>query len=327
MQEIKSEDFQQSLVRNWSFVLEELQQFDLSEEVIKEEFFFINNWLKENYSEDNHVQRAETATSGAGSSLQETTPASSSAPRVDLLSTAEVEEELPGYTPGKKPTTIAEKTQNLDRNAAMMNSEDLTHQIASSSGVSPPAYTFDVGSDQEMDEEFTQYIKTAIGNELKRRVYERELHPDRGPYPYSWLPKSMQVQYAGRSETLTMLEGKSFTVMGYETTPRCLDEIERLLPVLRISADGTGNDETYIDGIRTLKIMSSAMHKFGKVQDPRAGSGLFSDLDVLNYEVSTAVALDGGIVFPEQDFELAQKSYYMLLTYVMGMVSLMKDSK
>lgn len=324
---MKLEDFQQSLVRDWSYVFGELQRFGLSEEAIKEEFFFISNWLKESYSGPR--DQPETAPTASTLPLPVTASGPSSAPRVELVppGAGEGDEELPEYTPGKKPTTVMEKAQNLDGTTAIMNLETPVDQFGSSSGASPPAYTFDTESDQEMDEEFTRYIKNAIGNELKRRVYERDLHPDRCSYPYTWLPKSMRVQYATRSEIFTMLEGNSFTVMGYETAPWCLGEIDRLLPILRVSADGTGNDAIFNDGVRTLKIMASAMHKFGKVQDPRASNETFSDLDAMEYEASTAVVLDDRIKFPEQDFELAQKTHYMLLTYIMGMISLLKDSK
>lgn len=321
LREIKSGEFQQSLVQDWPFVFSELQKCGISEEVVEEEYFFISDWLKESYSEDVNKGRVETAHNGAGPSNQETTFASSSEPRVDLLPTESLEdEELPGYTPSKKPTTVAEKVQTLDQTMAFRDLEGPA-QMAASSSASPPAYTFEEGSDQEMDEEFSRYIQKAIGDELKRRYVQRDLNPEQGPHPYSWLPKSLQEQYAGRTEILTMMDAKSFTTMAYETAPRFLDEIERLLPVLSMS----GSDAVFGDATHSLKTMSSAMHKFNAIQDQSPGNEIFSDLDTLDYEASTAGALTGDADFPEYDFDLAQKSYYLLLTYVMGMIGLMKD--
>lgn len=303
------------------FVIAELKQSGLSHDVIKEEYFFISSWLKESYSKFGDHQNQNVASVVSMVPVQAS--GSSLAPRIELLSSRveEGNDELPEYTPGKKPTTAVEKAQNLDSAAAVMNLENPSDRFGSSLGASPPAYTFDTESDQEVDEEFALYIRNSIGNELKRRVIERKSHPDRFSSPYAWLPKSMQAQYAKRPEILTMLEGKSFTVMGYVTAPWCWDEIDRLLPKLGTSADGTGSDAITNDGIRTLKTMASAMHRFIKVLGPRPGSEMFSDLDAMDYEASKAVTLDDRIVFPEHDFDLAQKSYYMLLTYIMGMLS------
>ena len=48
-------------------------------------------------------------------------------------------------------------------------------------------------------------------------------------------------------------------------------------------------------------------------------------LDILDYEHDTALAVDKEIPFPYEHFELAQQSYFSLLTYIMGMADLMKD--
>lgn len=336
---------------DWEFVSSELLKLGHSQHSIDEKYFFIESWLGTHLrrgsdglqppistrradslsdASSSHTSSRETSSSkGLEAPPAHTVTPSISAPRIPLLgTTAHEDEELPGYTPGKKPTTIGEKVRNLDQTTAILNAEAAITTPGGSSAAAaaaPPAYTFEEGNDQEMDEEFSRYIHQSIASELKRRYQLREANPTMGPFTYAWLPKMYQLQYAGREEVQAMLDANSFTVMGYQTAPHYLQKIEAMLPILRMSADGTADDTIFTNGSGTIRTMVKALAKYVTIQARNSGTDQFSDLDVLDYEYDTARAIDSGLHFPDTQFEFAQKSYYNLLTYIMGMSSLMRE--
>lgn len=56
------------------------------------------------------------------------------------------------------------------------------------------------------------------------------------------------------------------------------------------------------------------------LQDQHAITQTFSDLDSLDFECSTANGTDTGRPFPTKEFDFCQKSYYRLITYIMGLL-------
>lgn len=69
--------------------------------------------------------------------------------------------------------------------------------------------------------------------------------------------------------------------------------------------------------------MSLAINKFALLEDHRSGTENFSSLDVLDFEHSTAAVMYEHMDFPHKDLDLARKSCYLLLTYIMGMLEVL----
>lgn len=114
--------------------------------------------------------------------------------------------------------------------------------------------------------------------------------------------------------------------MAYETAPRCCMEIERLTAVLRISyahQPGAVNSGAISDVFNALEVLSSATRKFGLFENWRPEAENLSDLDILDFEHTTTGEKDKRLDFPREDFELAQKGSYMLLTQIMGLLELL----
>ena len=269
--EMQSADSQQSVVTEWSVLENQLKKHGLPKEVVEEEFFFISDWLKEQF-----LEQVE-------------------------------DEELPDYSPreGRKP--VNERVQDLDE---AIENLAIAEPAATSSNAEPPPYTFEKGSDQPMiDSEFSQFIRTSTAIEAEIRSQRRKQYPEIGPNPISWLPKSIQAQYRDSDDIIPIMPASSFTAMAYETAPRCVDGIERLRRLLRTTFEHKPtimNSGVVYEAFQSLEVMSSAMSKFAFVQDQRSGADNFSDLDTLDFEFSTAVVLDEHMHFPDREFELAQ---------------------
>lgn len=183
--------------------------------------------------------------------------------------------------------------------------------IATSSTAEPPPYTFEEGSNQPiMDTEFLQFIEKAKAIDLNVRMSRKKQHPGLDTHnPIAWLPKVVRLQYKNSKSIIPIMPADSFTVMTYETAPRCSDEIQRLRLLLQTTFEykqNILNEEVIREAVQALEVMSSAMSKYALVQDQKSGVENFSDLDVLDFEFSTAVVLDEHIQFPEREFDLAQ---------------------
>ena len=132
------------------------------------------------------------------------------------------------------------------------------------------------------------------------------------------------------------MDAASFSVMAYETAPKCENEIGRFSRLLRMSFGDKQSalQDSISQAFECLEVMSTAMSKYALIQD-RATYNLgpkeesighpFSDLDTLDYEYSTAHAIEPSISFPQEHFHLARKSYYQLLTYVMALLRLFSE--
>src|SRR6266536_180791 len=166
---------------------------------------------------------------------------------------------------------------------------------------------------------------------LKQTVYSSSANATRN-WPsihlFSGCPRQIEEEYRGREDVIQVMDAKSFTTMAYETTPRCVNEIDIMTRFLRQSLEykPTGsNDPWVIEVFESLRTLFTAITKFTVLQDLRSGKDNFSDLDTLEFEYSTAAAVDEHLHFPQREFELVQKSYYLLLTYIMGMLELFSD--
>ena len=292
----------------------ELQKLDISESLVQNSFFFIDSWLKDNITGSSQAAESFDDAGGAKNVLSRDLAA---------VHINDEDEELPGYTPGAKRGTIEEKVQSLEQTSIVMSHSEPIESMATTSKA-PPAYTFEEGHDEQVDQDFNKYIQDAVDAEASRRTIERLQNPDAGPRTYSWLPKSMHAQYKGRGDIVSLLEPNSFSVMAHETAPRCNEEIERLMSLLRVTFEHKNLSQSagvVNDAFRCLDSMSKAVSKFMLLQDQHAPVTLaLSDMDALDFEYSTAAALDDGHQFPAQEFEFCQKSYYRLLTYIMGML-------
>ncbi|KAH6723217.1 hypothetical protein BKA61DRAFT_586017 [Leptodontidium sp. MPI-SDFR-AT-0119] len=306
----------QSVAANWEDLQAELQKFGISDRLIQESFFFIDSWLKDNITEDNEATKepddAKKVMIGPSRDLAAV-----------QMNDENEDDKLPGYTPGAKRGTVEEKVQSLEQTTMIMNHSEPINLMATSSKA-PPAYTFEEGHDEHVDQDFNRYIKEALDNEASRRSIERIQHPDAGAKAYSWLPKAMQSQYKGRGDIISLLEPNSFSAMAYETAPRCNEEIERLMSLLRVTFEHKNLSQSagvVNDASRCLDSMSKAISRFMLLHNQHApASEAFSDIDALDFEYSTATGLDDTHQFPATEFELCQKSYYRLLTYIMGML-------
>ncbi|PVH82065.1 hypothetical protein DL98DRAFT_514136 [Cadophora sp. DSE1049] len=303
----------QSVAGNWEDLQAELWKFDIPESLVQNNFFFIDSWIKDNITGSSDATEPFDEVGGVKTVLSRDLAA---------VNINDEDEELPGYTPGAKRGTIEEKVQSLEQTSMVMSHSEPIDSTATTSKA-PPAYTFE-GHDEQVDQDFNKYIQDAVDAEASRRTIERIQNPDAGPRAYSWLPKSMQAQYKGRGDIVSLLEPKSFSAMAHETAPRCNEEIERLMSLLRVTFEHKNLSQSagvVNDAFRCLDSMSKAVSKFMLLQDQHAPvSGAFSDMDALDFEYSTAAALDDGHQFPAQEFEFCRKSYYRLLTYIMGML-------
>ncbi|KAH7355015.1 hypothetical protein BKA65DRAFT_497483 [Rhexocercosporidium sp. MPI-PUGE-AT-0058] len=304
----------QSVAATWEDLQAEIQKFGFSERLIQDNFFFIDSWLKDNVTGASEV----TEQSHDGGRVLARGTRDLAAGHMDYE-----EEELPGYTPGARRGTIEEKVQSLEQTTLIMNHSEPIDMMATSSKA-PPAYTFEEGHDEQVDQVFDRYIKEAVDNEVSRRAIERIHHPDAEARAYSWLPKAMQSQYTGREDIVSLLEPNSFSVMAHETAPRCNEEIERLMSLLRVTFEHKNLSQSagvVNDAFKCLDSMSKAISKFMLLQDQHGpASEAFSDMDALDFEYSTAAGLGDTHQFPTKEFEFCQKSYYRLLTYIMGML-------
>jgi hypothetical protein len=77
------------------------------------------------------------------------------------------------------------------------------------------------------------------------------------------------------------------------------------------------------DVFNALEVLSSATRKFGLFENWRPEAENLSDLDILDFEHTTTGEKDKRLDFSREDFELAQKGSYMLLTHIMGMLELL----
>jgi hypothetical protein len=131
-------------------------------------------------------------------------------------------------------------------------------------------------------------------------------------------------QYKDLDNINKTMDSQSFSVMAYETMPRCAAEIERLKRLMKNSFDRKqrGGEEVNSEAFKSLEIMSAAISCFALLQDQNPQNvQYFSDLDILDYEYSTAIVMDPHIEFPHKELELIRKSCYQLLTYVMGFLN------
>lgn len=309
-------------------MVRELQKLGLPQQLIEDEYFFINSSLKD-ISFDASGYSFNDAARDAGPSERVTFPEAVTARRIELAPSQPEQEELPDYTPGERRVPTVEKSRELDETTAALTSASIIPQIGSNSKSAPPAYTFEDGDDQEMDDEFLQHIRRAVEREARAQFLDRQNNPDQGPHPYDWLPRSLQERYARSPEIVSLMDPKSFSVMAYETAPRCMTEIQRLLPLLRVSVENKSHttEGALGEAIESLKLLSTVLPKFVAIQNQRSVNERFSDLDILDFEYSTVSAFneEKDLEYPEREFEHAQKSYYRLLTYIMGMLELFTD--
>jgi hypothetical protein len=291
IREIKSGDFQRSIVTDWEVLEAELTKLGLPKDLIVEEFFFIEKWLKDNYPPDVPEEEIEA-----------------------------VADELPGYTPGARKGTIEEKVQALEQTTLVMR-ETPVEPTASSSKAEPPAYTFESGADEFLDDNFSGYIDLAIQAEAEIRKSQRLDDYELGAYPWSWLPPSMRNQFRQMKGVAERLPPDSFSVMAYDTCPRLSADMEALKRMMKSSFENsTASNPAIQDAFRSLKVLSNAVKKFPLLQHQSMDLSRFSDLDILDYEASTATAVDLALGCPTEEIELAQKGYYRLLSYMMGFV-------
>lgn len=302
IREIKSEEFQNTMITDRSALVSMLEKLGLSNRLLDDESFFIDNWLKENFPDSEEARNL-----------------------------------MPDYEQPVLEALGAEKSRTADpvENGLTSVNEPIEPVFATSSTAQPPPYTFDDGSDRLGDHDFLEHIREATEIEALSRQKQHRLHPEAGPHPWGWLPVSLQQDCSVMKDVIPMLEPNSFSVMAYETSPRCAREIDRLTRLLQSFANSTEqatSDSVVDEALRSLNVMSSACKKFTLladisrfpvIQDGRAINKQFSDLDSLDFEHSTAYAVDQRVTFPEEEFLLAQKCYYHLLTYMMGFLNVL----
>jgi hypothetical protein len=76
------------------------------------------------------------------------------------------------------------------------------------------------------------------------------------------------------------------------------------------------------EAFHALDVLSSAARKFCILEATKQQAENLSDLDILDFEQSTATALYKDLDFPRNEFDLVQKTSYRLLTYIMGMLEM-----
>ncbi|CZT45411.1 uncharacterized protein RSE6_05718 [Rhynchosporium secalis] len=303
----------QSTASDWEALQSELRRAGISERVAQENFFFIDNWVNDNVAEARVVELPDDP-------KHTMTAATRNLAAVQL---DDEDDKLPGYTPGAARGTIEEKVQSLEQTTMVMYHSEPIDSAGTSSNA-PPGYTFEAGHDEQVDQDFNRYIKEAIDNEASRRAIQRIQNPDAESHVYSWLPEATQSHYRGRKDIAPMLDPDSFSVMAYQTAPRCNDEIERLMSLLRVSFEHKNLSKSVgviNDAFRCLDSMSKAVSKFMLLQDQHAlTTEAFSDMDAIDIEYSTATSIGNEYEFPMEEYDFCQKSYYRLLTYIMGML-------
>jgi hypothetical protein len=277
----------------------------LSKDILQEEFFFINDWFK-GRKEDNHRQVTE----------------------LRITDIAEEEDTLPDYTPGNSRDPIKEKIRDLDLATQNISLDAKSGEAALFVKADPPPYTFEEGAEQPVDDaEWSHYIQKATDMEMNIRIAQKENNAESASSPLSWLPPAQRKVFLGSKEVVDMMEKDSFTVMAYETAPRCTEIVDRIMLLFNVTFDRKLADsswEVVNNGIRSLKVIASALLKFTLLENQQqANAERFSDLDLLHFEYSTALTMHPDIQFPHREFDLVQKSYYRLLTYIMGYLEAM----
>ncbi|KAG9231932.1 hypothetical protein BJ875DRAFT_468148 [Amylocarpus encephaloides] len=288
-----------SVASNWTFL--ELQMHGFSKDVLQEEFFFVNDWFK-----------------GRKDDVQEDQPS--------VIATEE-DDGPPDYTPGKRKDPMTEKIRDIDEATNAIALDGSTDDPTMLPKADPPPYTFEGDEDQIVDDaEFSHYIHTAVVMEHNLRSIQKDQQPELITQPTAWLPATEQELHKGSKEVVPMMEKDSFTVMAYESAPRCTEAIDRLTRLFKVTFESTLAEPVWgvvHEGLQSLIVMTSALMKFTRLENQLSNSGKVSDLDILQFEYTTAVAMDPGIQFPHREFDIAQKSYYRLLTYVMGFLEAM----
>ncbi|KAI9053080.1 hypothetical protein LZ554_003349 [Drepanopeziza brunnea f. sp. 'monogermtubi'] len=131
----------ESVASDWDALQVELERVGISKELARENFFLIDQYLKENVSSLSRVVEVHE-------------------PLVEI----DEDDAPPDYTPGSKQGTNEEKGQSLERPTMGMNHSDPEAAMATSSK-SPPAYEFEEVQDETLDQDFAKYVKEAIENE------------------------------------------------------------------------------------------------------------------------------------------------------------------
>ena len=272
----------------WAQISSKLRECGHQSPAIEENYFMISTRLQsQTYGDNVSIASSQpTATQSvdsnehldpqrilarmeSGRSSYEASSSSSISRLPSNIHMPDADEELPGYDPGTRKTTTREKADMLERTAAIGNAEEAINN-GMPVGADPPKYSFDAqnSSGNEMDDELAHYINQAVAQELKRRYKARELDPKSEAFVYSWLPDVMQEKFVGRPDIVSLLDAKSFTVMGYETAPRISADLEKLMQALQMSADGSGDDTIFLEAINTVKVMIRALARFGSIQNP-----------------------------------------------------------
>ncbi|KAF4632149.1 hypothetical protein G7Y89_g5977 [Cudoniella acicularis] len=309
-------EFDEPIESDWEVLKAQLERLGLSKDVIEEECFFINDYIGQGY-EDTIEEEHDV--------LPDYSPGAKRGPISEKVET----ETLPDYSRGAQRISIAEKVTELGQTTRNMAISD-SDEPGTSSGL-PPPYVFEEGSEDALAEaEFSQYIQKAIDIEANIRFLRRDSNPGTVPQPINWLPRYMQVQYKNSRGLIPMIAANSFTAMAYETAIRCSDDVDRLRWNLRVFPEALpGKSPTtgaVNEALHSLEVIAGALTRFTLLQDQQSNNELFSDLDTLDFEFSTAAAIDSHLIhsqFPSRDFELAQKSYYLVLTYIMGFLQVM----
>jgi hypothetical protein len=290
----RSKDYIREAALDWGLLVANLQQLGVSPETAEEEFFFVRSFLEKRVLGGN-------------------------------------EEPLPDYTPASHPTTISEKVEALQQTTRLLSIQDenIESAPASSSKTSPPPYTFDSDTDEDLDKEFLEYIRSAVKQESIRRFLTQQQTPSLVPQPYSWLSQDLQARLSD-VKYLVPLNEDCFTIMAYETIPQCTKEIARLVNILNVSfghKPQTAMAKVVQEASASLNVLSTATAKFILLQDQNSGHAKFSDLDSFDFEFGTA-SVSGKhqmYEFPTREFDYARKSCYNLLTYIMGMLQVFSD--
>jgi hypothetical protein len=307
LQDIPNPEFQRSLSSNWAVLGTELLKYGIPQDLIDEEFFFIQSLLGRDHPVA-VVDRLEEE-----ESLRRNRTVAATDPREE-----EEEEELPGYTPGAQRGTIEEKAQSLEQTRRIMTMSGTEQFMPTSSNAAPP-YTFEEGIEEDLDADISECIRKAKEIEATKRFLAKEEAPELLPHPYNWLPKAMISEYKDSEEIIPMMDAASFSAMAYETAPRCVQRIEGLYRLFRVSFEHKRNVNIIEKIFQSLNVASAGLDKFILVHDQHSNAVQFSDLDSLDFKFSTVAAVEKpGLHFPMREFELAQKSYYSLLTYIMG---------
>ncbi|KAJ5042403.1 uncharacterized protein L3040_004952 [Drepanopeziza brunnea f. sp. 'multigermtubi'] len=140
----------ESVASDWDALQVELERVGISKELARGNFFLIDQYLKENVSSVNRVVEVHELGVEIGG----------------VVAPVHIDEDdpPPDYTPGSKQGTNEEKGQSLERTNMVVNHSDPEAAMATSSK-SPPAYEFEEGQDETLDQDYAKYVKEAIENE------------------------------------------------------------------------------------------------------------------------------------------------------------------